>query len=412
MRPQEAPEKLLRASLVWDGHMPEPIAGIDVRVRGRRITETGASLPPGPDTDVIALPGHTLLPGLIDCHVHVVDEALDTQPLSYQVLSAVPVLRSLLSHGFTTVRDLGGADQPVNVSLKRAVADGLIPGPRMMVAPNMLSARGGHGDKTPHLAGRYGLEIGSLADGCDAVIQAVRTQARAGADWIKAAVSGGFSSPIDTPLDLGFTQGELNALVQAATDRNLPTAAHAFSDEAVRRAISAGVRSIEHACLASAATLRLAADAGIVVVPTQYAQMYYVDRLDDELFWQDRPDSLRATYAQHADALRASLPDVAASGVPIAFGTDAGMFPYEENWREFPTLVTNGFTPRQALGAATTQAAALLRRPDLGHIAPGALADLVAIPGNPFEDIAAMEHTDFVMQDGNVVRGAHSVAAE
>lgn len=196
----------------------------------------------------------------------------------------------------------------------------------------------------------------------------------------------------------------MERLVSPAADRGLPAAAHTFDDEAALRAVRAGVRSIEHACLSDAGTLAEVAEHGTFLVPTHYAQTYYLDRLDDDTFWQQRPTSLRETYREHADALRRHFSLVAAGSVRIAFGTDAGMFPHEENWREFPTLVAHGFTPLQVLRAATSHAAELLRQPDLGRIAPGRTADLITVPGNPLADIQHMGAVDFVMRDGHLYR--------
>ncbi|CAL9325700.1 amidohydrolase family protein [Streptomyces sp. SudanB182_2057] len=396
---------VLRAERLWDGTAEQPAEGVDVRVSDGHIAETGHRLRPRtPDGTVIELPGHTLLPGLIDCHVHVLDDSHDTEAIAYQAVRAVPVLTTLLMNGFTTIRDLGSADQPLNVSLKRAVDEGHLQGPRMLVAPNIISAHGGHGDKQPRIAERYHRIVGTLADGADAVLRTVRAQARAGADWIKFAAGGGFSSPSDCVTDIGYTQHEMDLIVTAATDRGLPVAAHAFGDEAVRRAVRAGVHSIEHACLTGPDTLAAIAERDVFLVPTHYAQRYYLDRLDNDAFWQGRSDLLRDSYAEHADRLRRHFPLVADSGARIAFGSDAGMFPYEENWREFTTLVEHGFTPLQALRAATSHAAELLRQPALGRIRPGAHADLVAVPGNPLADIDLMGRIDFVMQKGKVRR--------
>ncbi|MGW0916891.1 amidohydrolase family protein [Streptomyces sp. NPDC002784] len=398
-----ATDTILRPERLWDGTAEQPLEGVEVLVRNGRIFEVGRRLrPSGADGLVIELPGHTLLPGLIDCHVHVLDDSLDTEPVGYQVASAVPVLKALLLNGFTTIRDLGSADQPLNVSLKRAVADGHLAGPRMLVAPNIISAHGGHGDKQPTLTERYNQVVGTLADGEEKILRTVRSQHRDGADWIKFAAGGGFSSPSDAVTDVSYTQREMELLAAAAADRGLPVACHAFTDEAVRRAVRAGVRSIEHACLTGPDTLALIAEHDIFLVPTHYAQRYYLDRLEDDAFWQQRSPALRDAYAEQAATLRGHFPLVADSGVRIAFGTDAGMFPHAENWREFTTLVDHGLTPRHALRAATADAAELLQRPDLGRIAPGRTADLVAVPGDPLRDIDLMGQVDFVMQDGHV----------
>ncbi|OON78785.1 metal-dependent hydrolase family protein [Streptomyces tsukubensis] len=390
------------ADRVWDGSADSPVDGLSVLVRDGRVAEVNSSAPPvSTDADTVELPGCTLMPGFIDCHVHTLDERLDTAQAAYQTLRALPALRTLLSCGFTTVRDLGGADQALNTALRRAVAEGIVVGPRMLVAPNILSSRGGHADKTPEAAERYGVEVGTLADGPDELRRAVREQARAGADWIKYAASGGFSSPADNPDGTGYSQAEMDALVSTAKDVHLPCAAHAFDDESITRAVRAGVRSIEHACLATPAAYALMSEYDTYLVPTQYAQTYFLERLDDEAVWADQPPKMCRVYRGYAQDLREGLRRPASTDLKIAFGTDAGMFPYAESWREFPTLVANGLTPLRALRAATGVAAELLDRPDLGRIAPGATADLVALRGDPFQDINATGRVSYVMQDGH-----------
>jgi imidazolonepropionase-like amidohydrolase len=394
------------ASRLWDGRSDSPADGVSVLVRDGRVAEMTTAPPASPDADTVDLPGCTLMPGFIDCHVHTLDERLDTASAAYQTLQALPALRTLLACGFTTVRDLGGAHQALNTALRRAVHEGLVTGPRMRVAPNILSPRGGHADKTPELAERYGVEVGTLADGPDELRRAVRQQARAGADWIKFVASGGFSSPADSPDDTAYSQAEMDVLASTARDFHLPCAAHAFDDESITRAIRAGVRSIEHACLATPSAYSLMAEYGAYLVPTQYAQTYFLERLDDESLWEDQPPKMHRAYRRYAQDLREGLRRPAGTEVKIAFGTDAGMFPYADSWREFPTLVDNGLSPLRALRAATSTAAELLGRPDLGRIAPGTTADLVALRGDPFQDINATGRVSYVMQ------GGHSFSSE
>ncbi|MFJ4922816.1 amidohydrolase family protein [Streptomyces sp. NPDC088725] len=391
----------LRPDRLWDGSSEAPADGVSVLVRDGRVAEMSAAPPLPVDADVIGLPGCTLVPGFIDCHVHVLDERLDTAPAAYQTLRALPVLRGLLAAGFTTVRDLGGADQPLNTALRSAVHEGLVRGPRMLVAPNILSPRGGHADKSPALAERYGTEIGTVADGPDELRRAVRRQARAGADWIKFVGSGGFSSPVDKPDDTAYSQLEMDTLVSTARDLHLPCAAHAFDDESITRAIRAGVRSIEHACLATPLAYAFMEENGTYLVPTQYAQTYFLERLDEDLLWAGQPPKMRRAYRHFAQDLEEGLRRPARTDTKIAFGTDAGMFPYTESWREFPTLVANGLSPVRALRAATSTAAELLDRPELGRIAPGTTADLVALRGDPFQDINATGRVSYVMQGGH-----------
>ncbi|WP_063838968.1 metal-dependent hydrolase family protein [Streptomyces sp. MMG1522] len=357
------------------------------------------------------MPGCTLLPGFIDCHVHLLDESAETGPAAYQTLTAVPVLRTMLHNGFTTVRDLGSAHLPLNVSLRDAVEDGLVEGPRILAAPNILSPPGGHGDKKPDLAQRYGHRIGTLAQGVEGLRSAIREQARAGADWIKFAGGGGFSSPVDSPTSTSYSRVEMHTIVATADDLGLPCAAHVFTDRAVLRAVAAGVRSVEHGCFATPPTYRAMEQAGTFLVPTQYVQTYFLDLLDDDAFWDDSSAVMRESYREHAEALREGLLRPARTDVKTAFGTDAGMFPHADNWREFPTLMGNGYTALRALRAATSVAADLLGRPDLGTLTPGAVADLVALEGDPFRDMTAVARVRHVIQRGRpVVREPATIA--
>ncbi|MGW0561447.1 amidohydrolase family protein [Streptomyces sp. NPDC003016] len=393
---------------MWDAVGDGPVDGVSVLVRGGRIAAVGPGLRPDPDADIVYMPGCTLLPGFIDCHVHLLDENAETGPSAYQTLTAVPVLRTLLRNGFTTVRDLGSAHLPLNVSLRKAVEGGLIEGPRIVAAPNILSPRGGHGDKEPDIAQRYGAQIGTLADGVEELRRAVREQSRAGADWIKFAGGGGFSSAVDSPTATLYSRVEMHTIVATADDLGLPCAAHVFSDRAVLRAVAAGVRSVEHGSLATEETYAVLEQAGTFLVPTQYAQTYFLDRLDDDDFWGSGAAATRHSYREHAERLREGLERPARTGVRTAFGTDAGMFPHEENWREFPTLLAHGYTPLRALRAATSTAAQLLQRSDLGTITPDATADLVAVEGDPFQDITATGRPRYVMQGGRLITGQAS----
>ncbi|MER5817893.1 amidohydrolase family protein [Streptomyces californicus] len=409
--PPPGREILLRPDRVWDAVADAPTEGLSVLLRDGRVAAVAHGLAPGPDTDVLDMPGCTLLPGFIDCHVHLLDESAETGPAAYQTLTAVPVLRTLLHNGFTTVRDLGSAHLPLNVSLRDAVEDGLVEGPRILAAPNILSPPGGHGDKKPDLAQRYGHPIGTLAQGVEGLRSAIREQARAGADWIKFAGGGGFSSPVDSPTSTSYSRVEMHTIVATADDLGLPCAAHVFTDRAVLRAVAAGVRSVEHGCFATPPTYRAMEQAGTFLVPTQYVQTYFLDLLDDDAFWDDSSAVMRESYREHAEALREGLLRPARTDVKTAFGTDAGMFPHADNWREFPTLMGNGYTALRALRAATSVAADLLGRPDLGTLTPGAVADLVALEGDPFRDMTAVARVRHVIQRGRpVVREPATIA--
>ncbi|OPC77828.1 hypothetical protein B4N89_36770 [Embleya scabrispora] len=396
---------VITAARWWDPAEDATRDNARVLIRDGRIRHVGhgAAVPAG--ARGIDLGDRTLLPGLIDCHVHLT-EAVPTSladPVSAQTLAALPHLDRLLRNGFTTVRDMGGAlEDPLVVHLRDAVARRIVPGPRLFVAPHLISARGGHGDKSAAAVPHGVQEVGPLADGAEEIERRVRADARAGADWIKFAATGGVTHPDDSPLRVTYSQLEMNTLVGTARDLDLPCAVHAFSDEGIRRAVRAGVRSVEHACLATPATLATLGPHGVYLVPTLYAVSHFLAHLDDDAFWADRDANERAKLARHAPTLRGHGRRVAACTATIAYGTDAGVFPHRDNWREFPAMTTAGLTPLQALRSATVSAAELLRRPRLGRIAAGGVADLIAVPGDPLRDIDTMGGVDFVLQDGRV----------
>jgi tryptophan 2-monooxygenase len=301
----------------------------------------------------------------------------------------------------------GDVDYPT-VDLRNAVAAGLVAGPRMVVAPHIISARGGHGDFSGMVADEYqgccrNLELAS-ADGGDEIRTRVRQQIRAGADWIKFAATGGFASPSDDPGHATYSQEEMDVLVSTARDLDIPVTPHSYADEGIRRAVRAGVRSIEHGNLASAETLTMMQDAAVFMVPTQYVIVSKARDGDNDPNWFALPEHARRKFTQYRGALLDAAERLAASDVRIAFGTDAGMFPHHENWREFPMMVSTGITPLRALRAATSVAADLLRRDDLGVIAEGKIADLIAMPGDPFTDIDVTGKVDFVMKDGVIYK--------
>ncbi|BCJ28829.1 metal-dependent hydrolase family protein [Actinocatenispora sera] len=401
---------LITGASVWDGiadtAVPRQVLVVDDRIE--RIAEN-IDAPAG--TETVHLPGHTVTPGFIDCHTHVglTPNLLELGPMSSpaKTLRALPVLEALLDNGFTTIRDLGcgDVDHPT-IDLRNAIAAGLVRGPRMLVAPHILSARGGHGDFSAGLADQYqsagrGLEF-ATADGPDEIRTLVRQEIRAGADWVKFAATGGFSSPSDDPNHTTYSQQEMDTLVATAADLGVPATPHCYGDEAARRAVRAGVRSIDHGNLVSADGLAMISDAGVFLVPTQYTILTDARRAGDDAYWRGKPRYKRAKFVRYGAQLEAAAERLAASNVKIAFGTDAGMFPHRDNWREFGAMVSTGISPLRALRAATSVAADLLRLDEVGVLAAGKLADLVAMPGDPFTDIEVTGRVDFVMQSGHI----------
>jgi len=403
---------VISADAAFDGHGPALLGPTQILVIDGRIAEVGPGVDVPEDATRVNLGRRTLAPGLIDAHVHcqmTPERLLETffdESSALKALYAVKPMRSLLHQGFTTVRDCASLDPGFGtVDLRRAQERGLIEGPRMIVCPHMVSSTGGHGDFAGLRPGLGRDEYVCVADGVDGVQLAVRRQARAGADWIKLAASGGFAgSGNDDPEHVTYSERELRAAVETAGDLGLHVAVHCYGDEAVRRSVVAGARSIEHASLASDDTLERARESGTYILPTMHFIQDRLRALDDPPRAAAMPRHMRVRFERYRDRLVDRQRAIVMSGVTLALGSDAGPFPHADNWREFEALVAAGASALQALRAGTSVAADLLELPDYGRLRQNAVADIVALDGDPLDDIAAVGRVAFVMQGGRIVR--------
>ncbi len=349
----------------------------------------------------------TLLPGLIDAHVHLTGGEEQTpydrlrETTARAAIEGVANARKTLLAGFTTVRDLGSRDF-ADVALRDAIAAGRVPGPRMLVAVRALSATGGHGDRNDLpddvLVDRYS----GIADGAEAIRAKVRESVKYGADWIKVLATGGVMSAGTDPRAADYTEEELRAAVATAAERGRDVAAHAHGTEGILRAVRSGVRSVEHASMLDDAALALVRERGVFVVPNPYTNTYMLERGAAGGY---QPYQL-AKSREILDLKMASLKSAIRAGLAVAYGTDSGVQPHGLNARQMALFVEAGMTPLQAIQAATLVNARLLRMEGkIGSLRPGAFADVIAVRGDPLLDVRVLERPFWVMKSGEVVAG-------
>jgi imidazolonepropionase-like amidohydrolase len=403
------------ADALYDPATAETVRPAAVLIDGGRVLAAGRrdQVHVPADAERVDAEGLTLLPGLIDCHVHLrsrgngrdLAEQLQTPP-SLWVLNAVPAARATLEAGFTAVRDAGGT--PAGVRM--AIDQGLFPGPRLKVAVTGLSQTGGHTDH--HFACGVNLtpplpDVPSpVVDGVEPMRKRVRETIRAGADWIKLCTSGGVLSPNDMPHHATLTIDEIRAAVEEAAAQGRKVMAHAQANAGIKNALRAGVATIEHGIWLDGDAIEMLLDGGRALVPTLVAPLWVIRHADQGRMPSWAADKGRAVFEDHKASVRLAIE----SGVEVAFGTDTGVGPHGSNGEEFLLLRELGMSPDDCLRAATSVAARVVGWDgQAGTLAPGAFGDVIGVPGDPLEDlelVARAENVHLVVKGGDVVKRA------
>jgi imidazolonepropionase-like amidohydrolase len=408
-QPPVAVPKLVavRAAKLVDPKSATTFTNPVVLIEGDKIKAVGANLAVPVGADTIDLQGATLLPGLIDCHTHITlqstnyyEDIFRRSPIDYAILAPVYAKRTLEA-GFTMVRDVG-AGEYIDIALKRAIDKGDLPGPRIIPAGLAISSTGGHGDLvgfSPYIKIE---NFSSVADGVDEIRKLVRKDVKFGADVIKVFAGGGVLSEEEKVGGAQFSQEELNALVEEATMWGRKVAAHAHGAEPIKRAIKAGVASIEHASLIDDEGIRLAIQHGTFLV----MDIYNDDYILAEYARKGYPEKIIDKERQVGRQQRENFQKAVRTGVKMAFGSDAGVYPHGWNAKQFALMVKWGMTPMQAIQAATVNAAELIGwEGKVGEVQAGAYADLIAVADDPLADVTTLEHVTFVMKSGVVTKG-------
>lgn len=409
--PTFAQRTLIHCGNLFDGVRSDLQREVTVVVEGNKITavQRGYTAPSGSDR-VVDLKTKTVLPGLIDMHVHIESETRRggsydrfTQNVPDVAFQAAKYAKVTLMAGFTTVRDLGGSG--VNVALRNAINRGIAEGPRIFTAGKSIATTGGHADPTNgyrrELAGDPG-PLEGVINGPDEARKAVRQRYKEGADVIKITATGGVLSNAKDGQGPQFTEEEAKAIVETAKDYGMTVAAHAHGAEGMKRAIRAGVTTIEHGTLMDDEAIELFKKYGTYYVPTIIAGRTAADSARIMGYY---PALVTPKALAIGPKIQATFGRAYKAGVKIAFGTDAGVYPHGYNAKEFEYMVEGGMPPLECLKAATMVNAGVLGMKDqLGSVEAGKLADIIAVDGNPLQDVKTLQQVRFVMKDGKVYK--------
>ena len=405
-------DTLIHAGQLIDGESDRAVSEVTIRVAGSTITaiENGYTSP-GSDDTVIDMSSQTVMPGLMDMHVHLTGQYSARSNLNrftlneadYAFDSAMYAKRTLEA-GFTVVRNLGDSFN-VTVALRKAIDAGDVPGPKIFTAAKTISSTGGHGDPTNGWAAHFDADPtpkDGVVNSVDDARRAVRQRYKDGADWIKITATGGVLSVAKSGQNPQFTHEELKAIIDTAKDYDLRVAAHAHGTEGMKRAVIAGVASIEHGTYMTDEVMQLMKENGTYYVPTVMAGNWVAEKAKIDGFF---PELVRPKAAAIGPLIEDTFSRAYKADVKIVFGTDTGVSPHGDNAQEFALMVKGGMPPMEAIQSATSVAADFLEIGDThGRLEPGKQADIIAVPGNPLDDITLMQQVSFVMKGGEVYK--------